>query len=85
MMASALTAQEISATIAELRAQDYLVQRVIARTTCQACRGAGRIGHAPKGTRKATIARLPGWRLRWVDCAICHGDGYTASTDVELD
>lgn len=60
------------------------MQKVVMRLSCTVCAGSGRISKAPKGTRKAKIKGLPGWRLSWSNCTVCQGDGYVDSTEIEL-
>lgn len=84
MGAGANGLDNVRAEIAKLTAQGYTVQRALMQDTCTACEGAGRIGHAPKGTRKAKIASLPSWRLRYVTCAACKGEGYTSTEEVPI-
>ncbi len=84
MGAGAQSEAEVLGIIAGLRAQHYHVQKVTMQTTSMDCAGAGRLGKAPKGTRKAKVASLPYWRLTWTTCPTCAGVGYTESHDVAL-
>lgn len=84
MGAGANGLDDVRAEVAKLQAQGYTVQRAVMQDTCTMCDGAGRIGHAPKGTRKAKIAGLPNWRLRWVTCAACKGEGFISAMEVPI-
>lgn len=79
MSASMADRSELEEAIASLESQHYVVQRVDLQLLCPACQGYGRIGKAPKGTRKAKIASLPTWRLTWSECQDCQGKGYTTT------
>jgi hypothetical protein len=84
MSASANSECDVRAEIAALQGSGYTVQKAVMRLTCVACGGAGRIGKAPKGTRKTKAASLPAWRLKWSNCVVCRGDGYVDSTTIDL-
>ena len=60
----------------------YTIQRIDLAATCPHCQGAGRLGKAPKGTRKAKIGNLPAWMLKWTDCPVCKGDGHVSRETV---
>lgn len=84
MTGSATSEQAAYREVAELTIAGYTVQRVVMRTDCPACHGAGRIGRPPKGTRKAKISKLPAWMLKWSTCRTCRGDGWIDSYELPL-
>jgi DnaJ-class molecular chaperone len=84
MCGSAKSEADALKIIAGLQEQDYTVQRAVIHATCNVCEGNGRIGKAPKGTRKAKAAKLPAWMKTWTECADCNGNGYTHSTDLAV-
>jgi len=84
MTSFADTLEAVHLTIDGLRRQDYTVQRVRLLMMCATCKGNGRIGHAPKGMRKARVKTLPWWRVRWEECAACKGQGATDPFEMSL-